>query len=350
MTRPLVTLTRYGLCFPDADIYLDARDAPGTVFVSHAHSDHCSHASRIVCTPETAFLHEIRRGSREATRVNFGETISLGDASVSLSPAGHALGAAMITAESEGGRVAYTGDYKLRNNPFSPGVMVPRCDTLVMECTFGEPRYVFPPDDELLAQLFKFIDDSLADGATPVLLAYALGKGQEVLYHLTARGYDVMLHGAIANICQAHVELGYAFPGPGTWTRYRRGEVGGRVLITTPSTRKTAMVQKLPKKRVCYLTGWALHPGAFNIYRDCDLVLPFSDHADWNELVRTATESGATKIYTVHGHDGLAAHLRTLGIDAEHLADHPSFDEIAEDEPEPGVPKKPSTPQLGLEL
>ena len=342
---PLVTLTRSGLHLPDADLYLDARDAPGTVFVSHAHADHCTNAARLICTPATAYLHQLRQGCREAMSVPFDEPVIVGNATVTLRPAGHTLGAAMLVAESVNGRVAYTGDFKLRRNPFSPPVAIPRCDTLVMECTFGEPRYVFPPDDEVLRDLYDFIDGSLADDAVPVLLAYALGKGQEILYHLTSHGYDVVLHGAIAAMCQAHVELGYPFPGPGRWGRYRRGEIGARVLITTPGTRKTAMVQSLARKRICQLTGWALHPGAHNIYRDCDLVLPLSDQAGWNDLVRTAVESGAKKVYTVHGHDGLAAHLRSLGIDAEHLADHPNEIDLGDDEPEPPEPS-----QLGLSL
>jgi putative mRNA 3-end processing factor len=332
---PLITLNRHGLYLPAADLYLDARSAPGAVYVSHAHTDHCTEAAQIVCTPETAALHRVRRGYRKTLEIPMGRAVPVGDATITLSPAGHTLGSSMLLMESADGSVAYTGDFKLRDNPFSPGAAIPRCDTLVMECTFGEPRYTFPPDDELLARLWNFIEEARAEGATPVLLAYALGKGQEILYHLTARGYNVMLHGAIANMCQLHVELGRSFPGPGTWTRYRRGDVGDHVLITTPSTRRTAMVQQLPKKRICYLTGWALHPGAFNIYRDCDLVLPLSDHADWNDLVRTAIESGAKKIYTVHGHNGLARYLSSLGIDAEHLADHPSFEEAEPDEPQP---------------
>lgn len=273
----------------------------------------------------------------------------MGDATVILTPAGHTLGSSIITIHSDEGTLAYTGDYKLRDNPFSAGATIPRCDTLVMECTFGEPRYTFPPDDELLDKLITFIEDARREGATPVLLAYALGKGQEALYHLTSQGYDVMLHGAIANMCQLHVELGYPFPGPGVWKRYWRDGIGNHVLLTTPGTRRTAMVQQLPRKRICYLTGWALHPGAFNIYKDCDLVLPLSDHADWDELVRTAVESGASKVYTVHGHDGLARHLCRIGIDAQHLADHPSFDELGEDEPPPGRTHRDEAQQsLGL--
>jgi putative mRNA 3-end processing factor len=320
---PLVAVTRHGLYFPAADLHLDARSAPGTVFVSHAHADHCSSAATILCTPETAALHRVRRGARETIRVRFGETLRVADADATLLPAGHTLGSAMLVARSASGVAAYTGDYKLRDNPFTPRAEVPRCDALVMECTFGEPRYRFPPDVALLERLYTFVDEALAAEEIPVVLAYALGKAQEALYHLTGHGYDVVLHGAIANMCRLHVELGHRFPGPGTWTRYRRGEVGGRVLLTTPSTRRTAMVQSLERKRIVYLTGWAFHPGAHNIYRDCDLVLPISDHADFDELVRTARESGASRIYTVHGPASFAAHLRSLGLAAEHLAEHP---------------------------
>ena len=117
----------------------------------------------------------------------------------------------------------------------------------------------------------------------------------------------------IANMTDVHERLGVRFPGPGRWVRYARGELEGRVLLTTPGSRKSPMVQKLPRKRVVHLTGWALHPGAHNIYRDCDLVLPLSDHADFDELVRTATESGARKVYTTHGPASFAQYLRGTG-------------------------------------
>jgi putative mRNA 3-end processing factor len=348
----LVTLTSHGLYLPDAALHLDARTAPGVVFVSHAHSDHCSFATRILCTAETAALHQARRGPREALVLPFGAPTTIADAEVTLVPAGHALGSAMLVAESARGRVAYTGDYKLRPNPFSPPVEIPRVDAIVMECTFGEARYRFPPDSVLLAQLFAFVEAAFAEDAVPVVLAYALGKGQEALWHLLGAGFDVAVHGAIANMCDLHVALGHPFQGPGRWGRYRRADFvgasasGRQVLLTTPNTRKAPMVQKLSRKRVCHLTGWALHPGAWNIYKDCDLVLPLSDHADFDELVRTATESGAQKVYTVHGTPKFAEHLRTLGIDAEHLAEHPNTAGVVVEE----APPVPPGGQLGFGL
>ena len=319
----LVTVTPYGLYVPSAKLFLDARTAPGTVFVSHAHSDHCAAAGLIVATPETSAFHEARRGRAAGVAIPLGQPLNVGPATLTLLSAAHTVGSAMVVAHTDAGVVAYTGDYKLRPNPLTPPASIPRCDALVMECTFGEPRYRFPPDGELLARLFAFCDEALADGAVPVVLAYALGKGQEALHHLMARGYEVALHGAIANMTALHERIGVTFPGPGRWVRYAKGELDGRVLLTTPSTRKTAMVQKLARKRICYLTGWAYHPGAHNIYKDCDLVLPLSDHADFDELVRTARESGARKVYTVHGPARFAEHLRAIGIDAEHLAAHP---------------------------
>ena len=118
-----------------------------------------------------------------------------------------------------------------------------------------------------------------------MVLAYALGKGQEVLYHLTAAGFEVAVHGAVASMCALHERLGFAFPGPGRWSAYRRGEVGRQVLLTVPSTRGTTMVRSLRGRRTALLTGWALHPGAPYMYRDVDLLLPLSDHADFDELL-----------------------------------------------------------------
>ena len=322
----LVTRSRHGLHAPPADIHLDARSAPGTVFVSHAHSDHCSSAPRIICTRETAALHAKRKRAREAVTLDFHQPFACGDATIELLPAGHTLGSAMAMIKSEMGTLVYTGDYKLRDNPFSPPALIPKCDVLVMECTFGSPLYRFPPDDELLAKLFAFLDETLAMGRTPVVLAYALGKGQEALYHLTRRGYDVLVKGPTADLCDLHVELGYGFPGPGTWERFAPELLPGRVVLATPGWKKDPAAD-IPRARTVQLTGWGCNPRARYMYGHCDLVLPISDHADFDDLVRTAVESGASTIYTVHGSPVFAAHLRSMGLNAQHLGAQPDKSE-----------------------
>ena len=320
---PLVARSRHGLHVPAANIHLDARSAPGTVFVSHAHSDHCTSAPRIICTRETAALHAKRKRAREAVTLDFHAPFRCGDATIELLPAGHTLGSAMALIRSADGALVYTGDYKLRDNPFSPPAAIPRCDVLVMECTFGSPLYRFPPDEELLARLFRFIDETLAMGRTPIVLAYSLGKGQESLYHLTRRGYNVLVKEPTAELCDLHVELGYGFPGPGTWERFDSDLLPGRVVLATPRWKKDPAAD-IPRARTVQLTGWGCNPRARYMYGHCDLVLPISDHADFDDLVRTAVESGASTIYTVHGSPVFAAHLRSMGLNAEHLAAHPN--------------------------
>ena len=66
------------------------------------------------------------------------------------------------------------------------------------------------------------------------------------------------------------------------------------------------------------LTGWAAgddHPWV----RRADSSLPYSDHADFDELVEYVKVVAPKQVYTVNGFPELAAHLRHLGYPAVHL-------------------------------
>jgi Cft2 family RNA processing exonuclease len=73
------------------------------------------------------------------------------------------------------------------------------------------------------------------------------------------------------------------------------------------------------------------------------LILPLSDHADYDELVHLARESGAERIITMHGAPKFAAHLRELGLNAEHLAHHPSGSAAQSETTRKRKPKKAAT-------
>ena len=84
------------------------------------------------------------------------------------------------------------------------------------------------------------------------------------------------------------------------------------------------MIQNIERRFTIMLTGWALSRSAPYMYKGVDLILPLSDHADYDELVRLARETGASRVITMHGPAKFAAHLRELGLNAEHLAQHPT--------------------------
>ena len=76
---------------------------------------------------------------------------------VTLLPAGHIFGSAQLFAESDAGSLLYTGDFKLR-----PGLSAERTEwrhaqTLIMETTYGLPRYCMPPTEEVMAQMVTFV-------------------------------------------------------------------------------------------------------------------------------------------------------------------------------------------------
>jgi Cft2 family RNA processing exonuclease len=227
----------------------------------------------------------------------------------------------MVLVEAGGERLVYTGDFKLRPNVAAETAQIVPCDTLVMESTFGDPVYRFPPDVVTYERLYAAVDRALSDDRVPVVLAYALGKSQEALELLLRRGYRVTLHGSVWNVSEIYRELGVEFSGP--YERYDREHLRHRVLIAPPGCRKQPMLLNIPRRYLIMLTGWAMSKGAPYMYRGVDLILPLSDHADFDDLVRLARESGAQRIITMHGAPKFAALLREQGFDAEHLAHHP---------------------------
>src|SRR4051812_30640976 len=251
----------------------------------------------------------------------YGERRDYGRFALTFFPAGHCLGSAQVLVEADGERLVYTGDIKLRPNVAAENAVIVPCDTLVMESTFGDPVYRFPPDVATFERLYAAVDRALSDDRVPVVLAYSLGKGQEAQEILLRRGYLVTLHGAVWNVSEIYRELGVEFSGP--YEKYDREHLRGRVLIAPPGCRKQPMITNIERRYLIMLTGWAMHKSAPYMYRNVDLILPLSDHADFDELVHLARESGAQRIITMHGAAKFATHLRELGLNAEHLAEPP---------------------------
>jgi Cft2 family RNA processing exonuclease len=313
---------REGLYLPDIDLWLDADGPRESCVISHAHADHIAEHRSIVATPETARIFRHRVGDNtEVETLNYGERRDYGRYALTFVPAGHCLGSAMVLVEADGERLVYTGDFKLRPNVAAETAQIVPCDTLVMESTFGDPLYRFPPDVATFDRLYAAVDRALSDDRVPVVLAYALGKSQEALELLLRRGYRVTLHGSVWNVTEIYRELGVEFSGP--YERYDRERLRGRVLITPPGCRRQPMILNLERRYVIMLTGWALSKSAPYMYKGVDLVLPLSDHADFDELLRLVRESGAGRVITMHGAKKFAAILREQGFNAEHLAQHP---------------------------
>lgn len=306
-----------GLHLPEVDLTLDARVSRCFNFISHAHSDHIHRHDQVLCSAGTRDLLRHRLGRVHAVTLEDGEALLSGAWELRLFPSGHCLGSSQIVVEGER-RLVYTGDFKLRPNLCGQQSSVHQCDILVIEATYGRPHYVFPPQEEVVEKFLSYVGKALHAGHVPVVLAYSLGKSQEALKILTERGYPVALHRTVFDIARIYEAHGVEF---GPYQLLSPGSESGRVLIVPPNVRRTPAIQSIERKKIIYLTGWALDRSSLYRYR-ADAVFPFSDHADFSELVRYAEASNARKVYTVHGFPDLAYHLRDRGIDARPLGCH----------------------------
>ncbi len=305
-----------GIHLPQIGWWLDAHSGVARSFVSHAHSDHIAPHREIVCTAATArLLRERLSGSRREHVLAYGRTEQITpDTTVTLHPAGHILGSAqcLLTHEREG-TLLYTGDFKLHAGGAAEGCAAPRADVLIMETTFGLPRYRFPPAAEVLQAIANFCRESLAEGATPVLFAYSLGKSQELIRGLAPAALPLMLHPQTLKFARIYGELGVDLP---PCREFAADECGGHVVICPPPWGPASLLRSIPRPRTAMVSGWALDPGAIYRYR-CDAAFPLSDHADFAELLAFVDRVQPRLVYTVHGFAvEFAQTLRTRGLEA----------------------------------
>src|ERR1051326_1832391 len=308
-----------GVYLPNENVWLDPWDAKPFAFVSHAHSDHIAPHDEIIVSERTARLMQARMpGERREHVLNFGEKQTIYGLEITLIPAGHIFGSAQFFLETDDGSLLYTGDFKLRPGRSAEPPEWRQAQTLIMETTFGLPRYRFPPTEEIVGQIVAFCRDALESGAVPVLLGYSLGKAQEILCALSGAGLKPMLHGSVHQMTRIYEQFGQAFC---DYERYNANQVAGKVLICPPSTNRSRMLEKIKEKRVAMISGWAVDPNAIYRYQ-VDAAFPLSDHADYPDLLRYVELVQPQRVLTLHGFAAeFARALRERGTEAWALSE-----------------------------
>lgn len=302
-----------GAHLPAEGLWLDPRGARDLAFVSHAHSDHTGRHGEAILTEATSRLMAARLGrARGREHVLPCHTpLPFRDFEIELLPAGHVLGSAQCLVRSAAGTLLYTGDFKLRASPGVDSIRHASADTLIMETTFGLPRYVFPPDEEVAAGIVKFCVESREAGATPVLLAWSLGKAQETLHALHGAGLPIALHESVHAMTRIHESCGVSFPAYGLLAE---PIPRGSVIICPPNAAKT--LARIPRPRTAILSGWAMDSSTR--YRmGVDAAFPLSDHAGYDDLLRYVAMVNPKRVLTTHGFAReFARDLRARGIEA----------------------------------
>ena len=311
-----------GLFAPAFDAWIDPPAPSSRAILSHAHADHAAAGhGEVWATPETLAIYRVRNPDWNGTvrPLAYGERVFSDGAVLELVPSGHILGSAQVYIERSGVSVLYTGDFRRGAARTAVPAGAPRADVLITETTFGLPVFRFPPRGEVEARLVRFCRESIEDGAVPVLLAYALGKSQEAALTLAEAGIATVLHGAAWKLLPVYESAGFSFP---LSRAYESGPAGpGEVLIVPPHCSRTPVVRNVKKRRIAYLSGWAMRE-ASRAENDADALLPFSDHADFDELLAHVGAVAPRRVLTHHGYArDFARILSGRGIEAEALSE-----------------------------
>ncbi len=321
-------ISKPGLYVLPAKAHIDPIRAVDTAIITHGHSDHARPGHKhVIATKQTLAIMSVRYGenfANQKTALTYNDKFSLGEVEVKLIPAGHVLGSAQIVLKYGNTKIIAAGDYKRRLDPTCVPFQVEQCDVFITEATFGLPVFSHPkPEDEikkLIQVRHLFPERSIA------VLAYSLGKAQRLIALLRAAGYNetIFIHGAVKKLCELYqsfgIQLGSLKTIPLDKIENHNRSLANKFIIAPPSAIGTKWAQRLPDPLVVSASGW-MQVRQRAKQGGVELPLIISDHADWNDILRTIQEVKATQVWITHGREDALIHACSkMGLDAKALS------------------------------
>jgi putative mRNA 3-end processing factor len=325
----VVTLSECGLVvhMSGRKILLDPRreSTSDVMFFSHAHSDHLmtskkkkiGHAEQVLASKATS--HLARQRGVDLSLANYKDCCD----GYRLIDTCHVLGSRGLLIADQ---IYYTGDISTRKRGFMGGAQVPKADVLIVESTFGSPRYVFPPIDDVIHMANKIIGEMFDRGVSVLLLGYPLGKAQ-LLTQLFQHWAPLFIYDSVAKINTIYREFGVDLKEGITYSTAKQGSLLAKstpwLMVAPLSSARSGFIRAIKERYRAVsigFSGWAIDK-SYKFMMGLDYALPLSDHCDYEELVQLVLLSRARKIYTFHGFSTeFARSLKGLGLDAEPVA------------------------------
>lgn len=316
----LVVLRREGLYCPHGDFHIDPWLPVPRAVITHGHGDHARRemGEYHLAAPGLPIL-QWRLGEQAYQPHRYGEPFTLGDARVSLHPAGHVLGSAQVRIEVDGRVWVASGDYKRQPDPTCLPLEVVPCEVFITEATFGLPIYRWPDTTEVAREIVEWREHCARRGQAAVLFCYALGKAQRLLAELAAvTDRPAWLHGAVAAGVQVYRDCGVAMLETRQVNEEARGaDFAGELVLAPPSAAGSPWMRRFRSAQTGFASGWMRIRGNRR-RRNYDRGFVVSDHADWPDLLRTIRQTGARRVIATHGNtDAIVRSLNDERIAAE---------------------------------
>ncbi|WP_108260912.1 ligase-associated DNA damage response exonuclease [Mangrovicoccus ximenensis] len=315
---PVLSFTERGIHCPAGGFHIDPWRPVERAVITHGHSDHArpGHGSYL-CTPEAAPVIRHRLGGIRIETLRYGEPRRIGEATVSLHPAGHLPGSAQVRVEVAGEVWVVSGDYKTEADglcePFEPV----RCHTFISECTFGLPVFRWAPQSEVMAEIDTWWAENRAAGRMSILGAYSLGKAQRLLAGIDGSAGPILTHGAVEATNEVLRAQGYDLPATIRVTpETQPKDHPGALVIAPPAALGTPWARRFGPSSAGFASGWMRLRGVRR-RRGMDRGFVLSDHADWDGLNTAIRATGAERVFVTHGYTSVFRRwLEDQGYDA----------------------------------
>ena len=310
------------LQLPKFRIHLDPTKEPqgNIIFISHSHADHMLRKKTPIpklCSLETEKLVSARRNYPLINTIN--EELSINNLNLRMVDTGHVLGSRGLVIENEK-KILFTSDFCARSRAFLGNLKPEKCDYLMMEATFGKEKYVFPPSEEVIKNAKDWVEDQFKKGCPVVLMGYTLGKAQ-LLCKMFEDFSPIYVDENIKKINDVYRECGVeSLQDFKSFEQTKQLKIPPWILITSPTSGRAKLMRKVNAKTAIF-TGWGVDEESYVYRMKVNRVFPLSDHADFNELVKTVEKCSPEKVFVSHGYDHeFAAHLKSRGFDAKPLS------------------------------
>ncbi len=318
--------TRNGILYaPKLGWYIDAQTPVHEAFVSHAHADHFSYHRTIHCSRETAILLRVL-GLRKSKihPYEFDKRYEDNDITFTLLPAGHIFGSAQLFLESPAQSVLYAGDVRLSGSRTCPPAKTPHADLLIIEGTYSNPRYEHLPVKTAEEKAVKFVKTCKKRGEFPVFVCMSrIGKAQDLILTLAEQGFQGSLQWSIFQVTEACRKAGLNLPSTLLW-KVDQPFTGDYLLITAGLLRHKGHIfiqESAGYSSLAFISGWATdRQGGFDEY------IAWSDHADFQELMKFVEKVNPSEIWTFADNSYFSKKLRVRGYNAHHFSEIKSED------------------------
>ncbi len=272
--------------------------------ITHAHSDHVVgikdsllYSRYIIATPAThdlllelGYIRGTRYRNLYRTKrydLDYNTRVLFDDEKLVFYPTTHILGSAQVLIEYNGYRIGYTSDFKLGKHT----VIMKDLDILVIEATYGNPLYRRVFKNDVIDLLIDIVYEGLYQYGRVKIYGY-YGKLQEIMRILREKGVEepFIMNKKIYNITRIAEKYGWNIK------NYYCNECNGSNVRVGE---KHILFEHMVKAKYRRLDGSVLNIVlSGHEYREpvrkvdeYTWLVAFSDHADFDELLRYVEES-----------------------------------------------------------